>query len=263
MPVTIWVEGRDEALKAGRRRKTELVIALMQKELPSLRLLIFIDDSDWIGFKALGVENRGMHFPLKKATMRSPLPAKFDELLVGYDVANGLAVYSGKFEYDCAIYVHDSTCRSDAGFTMTLAHELQHFIQYGNHRKIWAQNAVVTHMKSETLQNRLGFTWLDIPVERQARIMGKWVAKEICGVAATNTYIDEMRVRASSRLDIADWEFAQKIDGTEEYDIAEGTRNLFRRLRGYRAELEKALADLMPDPDFTSVNLGELLGQEC
>ena len=72
--------------------------------------------------------------------------------------------------FDDFIYLHGSTCSSAMGLTMTLAHELQHFIQHSQQTRLWAANSLIPKLKKATIR-ALGLRWCDIPHEREARIV--------------------------------------------------------------------------------------------
>ena len=53
---------------------------------------------------------------------------------------------SNRFGYgtrviDDLVYLYGSTCADEVGLTMTLAHKLQHAIQHGKERNVWAVNS--------------------------------------------------------------------------------------------------------------------------
>jgi hypothetical protein len=168
--------------------------------------------------------------------MQDPWPESFEEYILGKNVKNGLADYTGQFHYDCGIYVHGSTCTDDVGLTMTLAHELQHFAQYGVHRNIWALNTLVSQLSTDTFK-ALRFTWADIPIEREARITQKRFAIKLWGVDRTNQYIERKQLQRITEADAADWAFVQGIDPEVDFNVCAATPLLFQQVRRYRSEL--------------------------
>ena len=79
------------------------------------------------------------------------------------------------FPYESLIYLHGSTCETDIGLTMTLAHELQHFLQYTNERHLWTANTLLMKLPSLPTDDLKACS--DFPVEREARITAKKVAE--------------------------------------------------------------------------------------
>jgi hypothetical protein len=256
VPIKIVVEPSDISVESHRSTVSERVIESFGIGLPHLRLIIFLDKSD-CPFLHSERGNRGAHFRINKTTMQASWPELLEEHILGKDVKNGLADYTGNFHYDNLIYVHGSTCTDDVGLTMTLAHELQHFIQYGIHRNIWVLNTLVGQLSTDTFK-ALRFTWADIPIEREARITQKRIAIKLWGVDKTNQYIERKRLQRITDEDAADWAFVQSIDPEVDFNVCAATPLLFQRVRHYRSELETRLRELVDDPDFDEIDLETL-----
>ncbi|HUX67549.1 MAG TPA: hypothetical protein VMV31_08665 [Terriglobales bacterium] len=254
MAPKIIVDGQNEAVVAHRRAVASSVIAAFGCSLPDLRLLVFLSDSDVaiLGFDPPA--NRGLHFPVNETTMMGSLPENLYELLVGADVAHGHADYKGVFEFDCAIYLHRSACEDDVGLTMTLAHELQHFVQFGCQPKLWKLHAVV--MSLDRTLEAAGFRWEHIPAEREARIIGKRIAIQLCGKQRTRDYIEKMERLKITPGDAADWKFIQTIDVDEQFDLSRDMSAFFQLIVPYRLELESNLRG-STDLEFADVDLPE------
>lgn len=257
----IEVEGFDETVLERRRSIAGRVVAAFAERIPKLRLLIFLGEDDWVAFKKEGAENRGRFFPVHRKSMEQILPQQMYACLVGEDVAWGLANFSGRFQFDCAIHVHGSTCSDDVGLTMTLAHEMTHFQQYGFFRPIWAANHLVTQLERSTIAT-LGLTWSDIPTEREARIVAKRTAEEFWGEAATRAYIERKLKQPVNQRDAKDWAFVQSVDTCAEYDIVGETLRLYQRLEPYRQELTDRLFEVLDDPTFADLSLARLFRSE-
>jgi len=76
-----------------------------------------------------------------------------------------------KWPFASVIYLHGSTCEKDVGLTITFAHELQHFLQYANERRLWAVNSLLVNLPNLPTED-LKAIW-DFPIEREARIVAK------------------------------------------------------------------------------------------
>lgn len=217
--------------------------------LPELRLLCFFDDQDWPALRGPGMAaNRGIY--IRKASS----PEEWYE---------ACAFVDGLQDFDNFIYLHGSTCSNDIGLTMTFAHELQHFVQYGFTPKLWAENtlAYVTLRNLEPAHfEALGLRSCDIPHEREARIVAKRVAEALFGVEPVRQYIDTKRTEFITAQDATDWDCIRDLVASTPYHLEAETELFFPRLRGCRLELQCALRSLQAsDPDFNDINLDALL----
>jgi hypothetical protein len=137
---------------------------------------------------------------------------------------------------------------------MTLAHELQHAIQHANARRVWAVNGLVPQLH-KTVIATLNLQWADIPIERETRIVSKRVAVHFYGEQRVAQYIDEKLAEGITRNDVADWQFVRTLTPSSSVDLVADTQRLFRRLKGFRAELEAVLREKKNDPDFGDIDL--------
>jgi hypothetical protein len=172
----IEVKSYDGAVKANRQAAAQRVVDEFGNGLPDLRLLAFFDDEDWNYFRdELGASNRGLYTPIKSGNFQWEIwPHYVKECILVDDPSSFLL----KQDVDHVIYIHGTTCADDVGLIMTFSHELQHFIQYGFCRKLWAENFLLPRLPKNVIDvTRLN--WPDIPNEREARI----VAKRIWGKA--------------------------------------------------------------------------------
>lgn len=186
MSVSIFVATNDESVKEQRRVAALKVIDFFGAALHDLRVKVLLDRTDWPKMKADGAENRGAFHPVNESVYRiTGWPERLRDELVTVDLEASRLVY----KWDAAVYLHDSTCQHSDMLTMTLAHELQHAVQYRCDRKVWAYNIIVTRLKRETIA-AWKLTVHDIPVEREARIVAKRVSEAILGREATAAYID-------------------------------------------------------------------------
>ena len=153
--------------------------------------------------------------------------------------------------YDSIVYLHGSTCKMEVQLAMTLAHELQHFLQFANQRQIWAINillAKLPYLPTADLSH-----WYDLPTEREARIIGKRVAVSIFGKSRVDDHIEMMARGNSSTEDSADWEFIRTLDGHETYDPRMATASLVEKHRRALDELQRTT--FTKDRDLGSVSL--------
>jgi hypothetical protein len=257
MSAEVVVRGRDESVMEARKKWTTRVLQYLTDKLPELRLLIFLDDTDAPTLKR-GIETRGLFSPNDKYYFRRVAwPRNVADVLRTIN----LTAVESTYHYDCIVYLHDSTCNSEDSLTMTVAHELQHFIQYGFNRSIWAWNTVVTNLPMPTI-DALGLTWRDIPIEHEARIVAKQASEAILGRETTAKYIEYRKSQRLTNKDAADWEFIQRIDTTQAYGCVVQTQALFRRLTPVRNELQVALNNMKGLPDFARLDLDDMMGPQ-
>lgn len=256
MPFTLFAKGNNDSTKQQRLRWAIRVADHFCDGLPDLRLLVCLDDVDCPEFRsAHGPANRGFFSPTHRvAYWRKTWPQYLREKLVTLDRESGQRIY----EYDCAVYLYHSTCRDEAGLTMTLAHELQHFVQYGMYRRIWSLNTLISNLSIATIKG-LGLTWRDLPIEREARIVAKCATVALLGAEQTRLYVDWRRRQCLTPDDVADCDFIQQIDPSQKYnDLNRDTLRLFQLLTPVRAELENLLSATNGNPDFDDLDLAQL-----
>jgi hypothetical protein len=257
MSVDVVARGRDQSITAERRAWANRVLQYFTNRLPELRLLIFLDDTDAPTLKR-GIETRGLFSPNNKYYFRTVAwPRNVADVLRTIN----LAAVESTYHYDSVVYIHDSTCKTEDSLTMTVAHELQHFVQYGFDRRPWAWNRVVTNLHVRTIDT-LGLAWCDIPIEHEARIVAKRASERILGRERTAHYIETRKKQRLTNRDAVDWEFIEGIDSAQAYDCAVQTRDLFSRLTSVRNELQLVLNHMRVLPDFAELNLDEMLGPD-
>lgn len=252
MPVTLIVKSRDAGVKAQREAAANCVMSYFGLCLPDSRVLCFLDDDDPPNLKAKhGSANRGLYRPIKDNTWLADLPGYVTDCI---HVDDGVSFLHAR-AVDDFVYLYGSTCASQVGLTMTLAHELQHAIQHSRIRKLWAVSTLVPGLTKQVIQ-ALNLKWADIPIEREARIISKRAAECLFGEEAVRKYIDEKIAERISEDDVADWQFVRTLSPSSAVDLITGTQNLFQRLQGYRSELQKVLQDAKKDDsDFADVDL--------
>src|ERR1035438_169440 len=175
MPPTIVVRSADADSKRQREATARRVVSHFGDALPALRLLCFFDDQEWQALRqppGPGPANRGLYTP-----MGTPDPLAW--AVYPRSLQERLFV-NGESMFDHLIYLHGSTCADEAGLTMTLAHELQHFIQRAITPTFWAASTLIPRLSGCTV-DALGLKWCHVPHEREARIVSKRVAENLLG----------------------------------------------------------------------------------
>jgi len=163
--------------------------------------------------------------------------------------------------FDHIIYVYGSTITDETGLILTFAHELQHFIQYGYQRRLWAANLLLPYLP-ESVIRATGLRWFGIPAEREARITAKRVGTELCGAEAVAQYIDLKIKERVTPQNVKDWELIQQMNHLIPYDLQQGKKRIFYRLREYKRDFQEVLDDTKDDPDFKDLDLSLLIGEK-
>jgi hypothetical protein len=251
MPPTIVVALNDEALKKLREDAAQRVVDTYDEELPEAKLLCFFDNQDWWKFKR-GKATRGLYSPVHDEIFEASPESVRKQLLI--TEPSGLLVNA----FDHFIYIHNSACDDRRGLTLTFAHELQHFRQFINTPHLWAASSLIPELKKETLKELGWKDWVDVPHEREARIIGKQTALAIIDANAVQEYIATRFRQAVDEVDHRDWEFLYGIRATDSYDLKAGVRAAYQCLKPYRSELEDLLLEKKDDPTFPDVDLEDL-----
>jgi hypothetical protein len=251
MPLTLFVKSTDDEVRLHREALARGVLDHLSLHAFERRLLCFLDDEDWHTFKKEnGVANRGFYMSVRPAPGWRGAPRY---------LLDRLFVYGDKI-FDDLVYLHGNTCANDVSLTMTLAHELQHFIQGSTRTRLWAANTLVPRLPKAVL-NQLSLRWCDIPHEREARIVSKRCAEHTFGIEAVRIHIETAIAVRVTDDDVADWECIRGLSTSAPFDLAAETNLFFPRLKPFRTELEKVLQDLQRiDPNFADVDLVSLLG---
>jgi hypothetical protein len=234
MTVTIAVQSYDSDVKAKREAVASRVVQAFASKLPDMNLLAFFDDEDWEVIRnQYGPDNRGGYFPIIRDQPDRFLPPRMNSLIF---------VGEQRRVFDHGIYLHGSTCVDETSLIMTFAHELQHFVQFGFSRELWAVGRLIPHLPKEVFEpTGLGMNWSDIPHEREARIVAKQVGIQLCGEEVIRRYIDRRIDDRVTIRDVEDWQFIQQLDPSTPYALPDETKKVFKRLKQYRPELENRL----------------------
>jgi hypothetical protein len=229
--------------------------------LPELRLLAFFDDHDWAEIKSpppwgLGPENRGFYTAIKKDTFRGNW--NWPQCMTNKIFGNTHWAADDERFFDHLIYLHGTTCADATGLVMTFSHELQHFAQYGFRRELWAVGRLIHNLPKEIIDS-FGLNWPDIPHEREARIVAKRAAIELCGSDAVKQYVERKIREGNSTMEVEDWQFSLRLDPSITYDLAGETKRIFQRLKPHRQALEKILQGFRSDSDYKDIDLSSYL----
>ena len=236
----IVVKHSDQSVIDERHTSASEVLGQFPR-LPRAWPLIFLDDVDDPFFRMKrGETNRGFFVPSlsgdKLMGIEMPL-TRWPDYIIKH-------VYSQKmkeFLCDQVVYICGSACAEPVGRVMTLAHELQHFVQYDLRRDIYEQN--------------FGFCGklpnFEIPIEREARIVSKRIAMRICGSAMVEQYIAQRIDDAERHVksgcgpnqcslspkeikdwkdEVDDWRFVKHLDISIPYDLEAETIQLHHNL---------------------------------
>jgi hypothetical protein len=250
MAVTIEVKSHDPVVKARRDAAAQRVLREFGDGLPDLKLLAFLDDQDWDDLKRnLGLANRGGYAQIKGNTPTEDWPPRMTSLI--FVPVDDSSPWPTRRVFDHVIYVHGSTCTDETALTMTFAHELQHFVQYGFSRTLLAEGRLIPRLPREVFDIEK-INWPDIPHEREARIVAKRVGVKLCGADAVKRYIDRKIDENLTASDVDDWHFSQQLDPSIPYDLSSETKRVFQRLRPYRQSLENVLREMRGDSTYGS-----------
>ena len=174
MPYSIRVQANDDADGAKCRALAESVIAEFGDKLSGANVLCFLDDQEFDGLRRhVGVANRGMFTPIERTfdTWDSPWPQYVRDIIFVDDPAS-LNVRKQQL-FDELVYLHGSTCETEVGLIMTLAHELQHVVQHTTDWRLWATNTAPVRTFPRRIFQSAGLKMCDIPIELEARIVSK------------------------------------------------------------------------------------------
>jgi hypothetical protein len=130
--------------------------------------------------------------------------------------------------FDFVIYLHDSTCEDPVAMTMTFAHELQHFVQWGTMLAVFQANE---RLRAQRLKSGDGFDSHELPIETDARIVAKRIAIRIHGREAPDHYIARNIASPVNDGDRRNWRFIDGLDVSKPYDL-----DIETELFGYKLE---------------------------
>lgn len=142
---------------------------------------------------------------------------------------------------DTVIYLRRRTCESAIGATITFAHEMTHFKQYGLQYRAWQAERRI----KEIYTGAPMAPWR-LPTENEAQLSSRKIAEAILGKDEVTAYAKDQIERG---LDPNKWEFFLALDTQQPFD-------LFERVDFWVREYKTTLIERFPkeceeDPDFT------------
>jgi hypothetical protein len=249
-PITLHVKSEIPGIRSHRKQVCRRVREYFQRnfQVPSqLRVLCFFDDRDAPEVKAEcgGPANRGVHWPVRGQGL-AMWPDYMWNIIAPIDTLSHLT-----WPFDSVIYLHGSTCEEDVGLTITFAHELQHFLQYANERRIWAVNVLLMNLPNLPTED-LKMPW-DIPIEREARTVAKQVAESLYGEDIVRRHAMKKIDAHATDNDAKDWTFFRDVDPSTVYCVADATKSLVERYKPELKQLQQ-LPECRNDPDFSAID---------
>jgi hypothetical protein len=209
-------------------RKATCLRVLDQFQLPDLRLLCYFDDENPESLRPLGEFLCGLH---------APVLGSGDLFLPSYVNGCFFNYSSGDIRFDNLVYLCGRATATDTGTVITLAHEIQHFVQYGKMRKIATANTLL-YQNLRSFEPELNAKPWDIPAEREAMIVSKRIAENLLGV---HTVAKLAKEQIAAGSDGPKWEFFLGLTASDACNLLEETDRLVRK---YRPQL----MDLMASP---------------
>jgi hypothetical protein len=248
--VSLHVDGASSQTKDHREHVAERVLKYFHKnaKIPvGERVLCLLDGRDEPQLRAtFGEANRGMHWPIRGQGLRA-WPTRMWNVIAPPDGIYG----QSSWPYTSIIYLYERTCQSDIGLTLTLAHELQHFLQYVNARSLWAANVLLGKLPGLPTEDLRA--WWDFPVEKESRVVAKRVAEGFFGQERVRGYIQDRIKDRVTEQDAEDWEFIATIDVSVPYNAVPGTKSLVDK---YRVALKRLQVspEWLGQPDVSAID---------
>jgi hypothetical protein len=198
-----------------------------QFELPPLRLYCyFAQNDDPYLRQRYGKHFRGFHAPIEG---RNELPEYLaDCFFHPFDpFSSEQMTWEKMVAYDNLIYVTHRTTLDPTAFVVTLAHELQHFMQFAYAKPLWVVNSIL-YGNIKSFDPFTPRTPIDIPHEREANIVSERVAEGIVGEDAIKTFAEEQVKHFAALADQGDesaasektrWVFFRDVPSSLKFDL--------------------------------------------
>lgn len=254
--ITLRVEGDDAEVVRHREEVARRVLDYVDQNVirPDWRVICILDDTDFQELKLrAGEANRAIHLSLESAALPGLIPQRFWDTLRPIDKATMKCLSV----FDSVVYLHGSTCETDIGLTLSLAHELRHSFQYSTEPQICAVNTMLRYLPEPSSRD---FTvWWDLPIERDARVVAKAAAEAIFGSMAVEAFLRERAESAITEEDGKDWLFVRSIDTNAPYSFIAETRQF---VRAYASELKQIQEkpEWQNRPDFQKLDFAAIAG---
>jgi hypothetical protein len=212
---------------------------LAEFQLPALRLYCYFAETDDAYLRQKnGKYYRGFHISIEG---RNELPEYLSDCFFHpFDPFDKEEVtWENMVAYDNLIYIAPRTSRDPTACVLTFAHELQHFMQYGYTKKVWAVNSMLyNHIRRfDPVTPR---TTIDIPHEREANIISKRIAEQICGVKNIKRFAEEQVKQFAALASQGDevaanekvrWEFFRDVPSSIKFDLLAETISLVEKFK--------------------------------
>jgi len=126
-------------------------------------------------------------------------------------------------DYKFIIYISRKVRKEDDKVfkVLTIAHELQHIIQFINFKDIYYQNAVLMSYfwTRENLKNELNELYRKSPIHVDAFKKSKLIAIKVCGIERVDNLIEKKIDNAMSENDRNYWSNIKYLDIKKSYDL--------------------------------------------
>ena len=199
------------------------------KNIPVYKLLCYVDDEFPSSLPAIGNlpagerSFSGLHAPTRGG---GRWPDHVQKWILTPDY---------EFAFDNLIYIPETKYASDqVAFSMILAHEFQHFVQYGESNTAWRVDDIL--LRSIGKFDQRVKTW-DIPSERDAMIVSKGVIEAEFGTSAVRQLMETQMGGVNNQNEV--WAFLNNLSSTTAYDWREET---CRMIEMYRSQLQDGIA---------------------
>jgi len=215
-------------------------------EFPPKRLCrYFATGADSVLQQMYGVYYRGFHAPCSSCPVLPHylVPCFYHP----FDAFKSDIPFEDTIAFDNLIYMRDSTCRDGrVGFTLTYAHELQHFLQHGHTPMLSAVNFTLYRDLKQFEPNSIA---IDIPHEREANIVSKRVAESLFGADAIREYAEEQiqfMERVCDAEQKARWIFFRDVPSSTACDLLQDTLPFvekYKKVLDFGVDTEQLVAE--------------------
>lgn len=230
---TVEFAFKSSTLQAEREPLCKRVLSRFQ-QLPVYKLLCYIDDeipSYLPALDYLPATSRafsGLHVPIRGG---GNWP---------HHVQEWFYTSEHEFAFDNLIYIPGTKHATDpVTFVMILAHEFQHFVQYGESETAWKVHDIL--FRNVGRFDPSAMVW-DIPDERDAMIVSKGVTEDEFGTQAVQQLMEREIDDANTNRNISKkevWTFLSGLSSAVVYNWREETSRLVEK---YRPHLEASLS---------------------
>jgi len=145
---------------------------------------------------------------------------------------------TGDFAFDNVIYINGRTSLGLASTIITLAHEVQHFMQYGYSRKVWMANTLIYQLLRQGPPTQIK-AW-DIPSEHDAISVSKRVAEELIGAESLAAYAD---AQIAAQNDPEKWKFFRDLSVSTPFDLLAQTKPWVAKYREHLIGIQQRDVD--------------------